>query len=92
MGRKEVKLREFPSCERATHIRLKVGVYTINPHIRVLCRRLVLTNSCKRREGNKKGKGIPVARPKFLLRNYNDPKLELWQCSGCKDVLLQVAL
>lgn len=75
---------------RASHTRLVEGIYTTNPHSRVLCPRLSRNNSCKRKEGNKKGKGIPVAKPKFLIRNFNDPSLELWQCSGCKDFLLRV--
>ena len=90
MGRKEVKLREFPTSERATHIKLVKGVYTINPHVRVLCPKLVETGSCRKRK-RKRGR-VPITRPEFLLRNYNDSKLELWQCSGCKDFLLRVEL
>lgn len=93
MPRKEVKLREFPTPEKTEHIKLVKGTFVRkNPHGIVLCPKLLRTNSCKRKEGNKKRKGIQRARPKFLIRNFNDPRLELWECSGCRDFLLRVEL
>ena len=89
MGRKEIKLRDFPTPEKAEHIRLVKGIYKNNPHVRVLCPQLVVSGLCKKKGG--KGKGIPHARPKLLLQHHYVPNLQLWQCK-CKDFLLRVEL
>ena len=79
MPKKALTLKEYPTPQKATHCRLIVGTYVNNPHLQVLCPTLLDGYSCKKH-----------AKPKFLIRNFNDPSLELWECAGCKDFLLRV--
>jgi len=88
MGRRELRLREFPTPEKTTHIRLVKGVYSDNPG-EVLCPALIESFCMKRGKGRRGGK---VTRPKFLIRNFNNSTLELWQCKGCSNFLLRVEL
>jgi hypothetical protein len=37
-----------------------------------------------------KGRCRKEAKPQFLIRNFNDPALELWMCEGCKEFLLRI--
>ena len=57
-----------------------------NPHLRVLCPRLVKGKVCQK--GKKKKNGLPY-RPRLLVKNYSDPKLQLWSCEGCPHFLLR---
>jgi hypothetical protein len=72
------------SNQRATHIRLVRGVVKKNPHVRVLCPTLANGGICHR--GGKGSKDW--LRPKLLVKNHGDPRLQLWMCKGCKDKFL----
>ena len=73
------------SNQRADHTRLVEGIVKANPHIRVLCPKLARRESCNK--GVKKNAGSPF-RPELLVKNYNNPDLQLWSCEGCKEKFL----
>jgi len=73
------------SNQRASHIRLVKGVVKVNPHLQVLCPVLASGQDCRRGFKSKKGS---YHRPKLLVKNYGDPRLQLWMCEGCKDKFL----
>jgi hypothetical protein len=73
------------SSQRATHIRLVKGTVKRNPHARVLCPVLASGQDCRRGYKGKKG---TYQRPKLLVKNHGDPRLQLWMCEGCKDKFL----
>lgn len=66
-GRKEIKLREFPVLEKAKHIRLIKGVYSDNPHVRILCPTLLI-GGCRKKES---GHQSPLARPRARGKKDN---------------------
>ena len=74
------------SNQRADHTRLVEGIVKANPHLKVLCPILAKKEkSCNK--GVKKNAGSPF-RPELLVKNYNNPDLQLWSCEGCKDKFL----
>jgi hypothetical protein len=73
------------SNQRPSHIRLVNGIVKVNPHVRVLCPRLARGEDCKR--GKRTKSGSPF-RPHLLVKNYGNPRLQLWSCEGCKDKFL----
>ena len=73
------------SNQRADHIRLVEGIVKVNPHVWVLCPKLARIESCNK--GVKKNAGSPF-RPELLVKNYNNPDLQLWSCEGCKEKFL----
>ena len=73
------------SNQRADHIRLVEGIVKANPHLKVLCPKLSRGESCNK--GVKKNAGSPF-RPELLVKNYNNPSIQLWSCEGCKDKFL----
>jgi len=73
------------SNQRASHIPLKEGIVKVNPHLQVLCPVLASGQDCSR--GFKSRKGV-YHRPKLLVKNFGDPRLQLWMCEGCKDKFL----
>ena len=73
------------SNQRADHIRLVEGIVKVNPHVQVLCPKLARRESCNK--GVKKNAGSPF-RPELLVKNYNNPDLQLWMCEGCRDKFL----
>jgi hypothetical protein len=72
------------SSQRATHIRLVKGTVKRNPHTRVLCPTLAQGGVCHR--GGKHP--YQWLRPKLLIKNYGNPRLQLWMCEGCRDKFL----
>jgi len=60
--------------QKAEHIRLRIGEYKRNPHVRVLCPDLRNGGRCYRNH-----------RPKLLLKNHSNPRRQLWQCNGSKN-------
>jgi len=72
------------SNQRATHIKLVRGIVKVNPHLKVLCPTLATGGICHR--GGKHPKDW--LRPKLLVKNHGDPRLQLWMCEGCKDKFL----
>ena len=82
-------LRLIPGYRRqlpAPHIRLVKGVVTYNPHLQVLCPKLMRRGSCR------KHKDYNLFRPELLVQNHADPRLQLWSCRGCTDFLLRVVI
>ena len=70
--------------QKPCSVKLKKGLVRVNPHLRVLCPRLAEGKACR--------KGITLEnknpyRPKLLLKNHGDPRLQLWICEGCKDLV-----
>lgn len=75
------------SSQQATHIRLVKGVVRVNPHLQVLCPTLAEGIICRKGFKNKRG---VYRRPKLLIKNHGDPRLQLWVCEGCNHFLLRV--
>ena len=75
------------SNQQATHIRLVRGVVRVNPHPQVLCPTLAEGIICRKGFKNKRG---VYHRPKLLVKNHGDPRLQLWMWEGCKEFLLRV--
>jgi len=67
-----------------SHIVLKMGMYSPNPH-RVLCPSLQNGGSCKKRDRHHE-----FLRPELLLKHHADPNLQLWECRGCSHFLIRV--
>lgn len=59
--------------QKAEHVKLVVGEYRKNPHVRVLCPELRRWGRCYKNH-----------RPKLLLKNHMNPRRQLWQCDGSK--------
>ncbi|MHC3130308.1 MAG: hypothetical protein IBV52_09565 [Candidatus Bathyarchaeota archaeon] len=74
------------SNQQATHIRLVKGVVRVNPHLQVMCPRLASGENCMRGASSRRNR-IPF-RPRLLVKNHGDPRLQLWMCEGCKDKFL----
>lgn len=77
------------SSQKASHIKLKKGVVQVNPHLRVLCPTLASGQDCHRGFRNRKGK---YKRPELLVKNYGNPRIQLWSCEGCNHFLLRVVV
>ena len=73
------------SSQRASHIPLKKGVVKRNPHVRVLCPVLASGQDCHKGFRSRKGE---YKRPELLVKNFGNPRLQLWSCEGCKDKFL----
>ena len=86
--RKEVHvIFPFYRQQKPCSVKLKKGIVKVNPYLRVLCPRLAEGLNCR--------KGITFEnknpyRPKLLLKNYGNPKLQLWSCECCQNFLLRV--
>ena len=86
--KKEVRvIFPFNIKQKSSSVKLKKGVVKVNPHLRVLCPRLAEGKDCR--------KGIMLRnnyphRLRLLLNNHSNPRLQLWNCEGCKDFLLRV--
>ena len=77
------------SNQRADHIRLVEGIVKVNPHVRILCPKRARGERCNK--GKTKNDGFPY-RPELLIKNCNDPDLQLWSCQGCTNFLLRVKI
>ena len=77
------------SSQRATYTPLVEGIVKANPHVQVLCPTLARGERCNK--GVMKKAGSPF-RPELLVKNYNNPNIQLWSCEGCPDFLLRVEL
>ena len=73
------------SNQKAAYTPLVKGIVKANPHIRVLCPKLSRRESCNK--GVKKNAGSPF-RPELLVKNYNNPNIQLWSCPGCAEKFL----
>ena len=88
--KKEVRvIFPFYRQQKPCSIKLKKGVVKVNPHLRVLCPRLAEGKACR--------KGITLEnknpyRPKLLLKNQGEPRLQLWSCEGCLGFLLRAKI
>ena len=76
----------FYRQQKPFSIKPKKGVVKVNFHLSVLFRKLAEGKACR--------KGITVEnknpyRPKLLLKNHANPRLQLWACEGCKEFLLR---
>lgn len=77
------------SNQKASHIRLVKGVVRVNPHVKDLCPTLAKGEVCHR--GGKHPQ--EWYRPKLLVKNFNDSRIQLWSCEGCKaQFLIRVIL
>ena len=70
------------------HIELVKGVICRNSPIKVLCPILAKGIICSRGTGPAMS-GTPY-RPKLLVKNHENPNIQLWSCKGCPDFLIKV--